>query len=198
MLLYFILIVSVLGLIGCSSNLKIQSEPPNVDVYAALQKSAEKKLIGKTPFEITFDQLGKNVGTVESNEFYTLFFESKELEPEKVLLPNRVFGTDKVDVFVKLTPKKEIGLAREALQRMHNAQKFAVSGQYERSLVEIDKVLEFDGKFVRAHSLKGSVFYLQKNFDEALKWFESALAIDNTFEEAIKMISKIKAEKEKK
>lgn len=43
--------------------------------------------------------------------------------------------------------------------------------------------------------MKGSIFYLQKNYDEALKWFEKALAADSSFEEAVKMINKIKQER---
>jgi len=185
-------------LVGCSSKLKIQSEPSDIEVFVAQQNSAQKKSLGKTPIEITYSDLSEKVGgTQSSGEFLNISFEAKDFDIEKVLLPSKPFGLTSTQIYVKLTPLKDVSQARDILQKLHNAQKFAQAGQFDRAFVDIDKVLEVDPSFIRALSLKGSVYYLQKNYDEALKWFEKALALDGSFEEAVKMIAKIKEEKKK-
>lgn len=183
---------------GCSSKLKIKSEPIDIEVFVAQQNSVQKKSLGKTPLEITYSELYEKIGgTQNAGEFINMSFESKDYDVEKVLLPSKPFGLTSTEVYVKLTPLKDVSQARDILQKLHNAQKFAQAGQFDRALVDIDKVLEVDPGFIRALSLKGSVYYLQKNYDEALKWFEKALALDSSFEEAVKMIAKIKEEKKK-
>lgn len=183
---------------SCTSKLKIQSEPADIEVFVAQQNSTQKKSLGKTPLEITYSDLNEKIGvTQNSGEFISISFESKDYDIEKVLLLAKPFGMTSTQVFVKLTPLKDVSHARDILQKLHNAQKFAQAAQFDRALVDIDKVLEVDPNFIRALSLKGSIYYLQKNYDEALKWFEKALALDGSFEEAIKMIAKIKEEKKK-
>lgn len=193
-----VVLSSLVFLVACSSKLKIQSEPSDIEVFVSQQNSAQKKSLGKTPIEITYSDLSEKIsGTQNSGEFVYMSFESKDFDIEKVLLPSRPFGLTSTQIFVKLTPLKDVSQARDILQKLHNAQKFAQAGQFDRALVDIDKVLEVDPNFIRALSLKGSVYYLQKNYDEALKWFEKALALDGSFEEAVKMIAKIKEEKKK-
>jgi len=193
-----VVLSSLVFLVACSSKLKIQSEPSDIEVFVSQQNSAQKKSLGKTPIEITYSDLSEKIsGTQNSGEFVYMSFESKDFDIEKVLLPSKPFGLTSTQIFVKLTPLKDVSQARDILQKLHNAQKFAQAGQFDRALVDIDKVLEVDPNFIRALSLKGSVYYLQKNYDEALKWFEKALALDGSFEEAVKMIAKIKEEKKK-
>ncbi len=185
-------------LTSCSSKLVVQSEPSDVEVFASAQNSNQKKSLGKTPLEIKYSELYEKAGfTPSSGEFLSISLEGKDYDIEKLLLPPAPYGLTSSQVFVKLTPLKDVSQAKEILQKLHVAQKFAQASQFERALIEIDKVLEVDPKFIRALSLKGSVYYLQKNFDEALKWFEKALSLDGSFEEAIKMITKIKEEKKK-
>lgn len=195
---YFIFLNLFLSLVSCASKLKIQSEPSGIEVFAALPNSSQKKALGKTPVEMTYTELGNKLGGLQNNgEFLSLIFESKEYENEKLLFPSQPFGLTSSQVFVKMTPVKDVTQARDILQRIHNAQKFAQNGQFDRALADIDRVLEVDPNFIRAITLKGSIYYLQKNYDEALRWFEKALSLDGSFEEAIKMIAKIKEEKKK-
>lgn len=195
-MLKMILGVFILSSLGCSTKLKVQSEPADAEVFVSQQYSTEKKSLGKTPLEISYSELNqKSGGTPKSGEFLVLSIEAKDFEAEKILLPAAPFGATGSNVNVKLVASKDANQAKNILDRLHNAQKFAQSSQFERALIETDKVLEIDPKFPRALSMKGSIFYLQKKYDEALKWFEKALAADNSFEEAVKMINKIKQER---
>ncbi len=183
---------------GCSGpQLKIQSDPSNAQVFAAQQSSKERKLIGTTPLEISFKDLYEKTGGASqaSGDYLALTFEANNLEPEQIMLPPVTYGTSTMNLRVALGPKKEVKGAGAILQRLHNTQKFAQAGQLERAQIEVDKALEIDPQFVRSLSMKGSLYYLQKDYTEALKWFEKALAVDSSFEQALKMITRIKEEK---
>lgn len=189
--------LSVFFILSCTSKIKIQSDPGEAEVFVSQQNSLDRRSLGKTPLELNYtDLLEKAGGTPKTGDFVLLTFQAKDFETEKVLLPVPVLGTLTSNLNVKLqnsTERKE-NLAKEILGRVHNAQKFAQAGNFERALIEVDKVLELDPTFVRGLSLKGSIYYLQKNYKEALSWFEKALAADNSFDEAVKMINKIKSE----
>jgi tetratricopeptide (TPR) repeat protein len=185
-----------LALCSCSSMLKIQTEPAGVEVFISQQDSKEKKSIGKTPVEISREELREKLGSsISPSDMLVINLESREFESEKIYVPPSSFGATGTIVQVKMTSRKEAGNASQILQRLHNTQKFAQAGQFERAHIETDKVLEVDPQFVRALSMKGSIFYLQKNYDEAVKWYEKALAVDSSFDEAVKMIAKIKQER---
>ena len=198
-------IISVLSILfllsivvsGCSSpRLKVQSTPSNAQVFLAQQSAKDRKLLGTTPLEITFKDLYEKAGSSPSNgEYLVLTLENASLEPERVLLPPVSFGSNVMNVKVQLSPKMDVKRAESILQRLHNAQKFAQAGQFERAQIETDKALDVDPTYVRSVSMKGSIFYMQKNYDEATKWFEKALAIDANFDQAVKMIARIKEER---
>ena len=198
-LLFFVsfgLLCGTVGLTGCSSILKIQSEPSGADVYISQQNSTDRKSLGKTPIEIRYgdirDKLG---GSLSSSDMMIMTLEGQGLETAKVYVPPSSFGTTGINIKVRMTPQTEISNANNILQWLHNAQKFAQGGEFERAHIEADKVLTADPKFVRAMSMKGSIFYLQKNYNEAIKWFEKALVEDGSFEEAVIMLNKIKRER---
>lgn len=195
--LWFTRLLPVLLAAGCgtTAKLKVQSEPPEAEVYVSQQRSTEKKLIGKTPLEISYNELFEKAGSsVAPGEFLNIYVQAKNFETEKVLLPPNAFGNTSTMVQVKLQATNEVINAGQILQRLHNAQKFAQSAQFERAHIEVDHALEIDPKFIRALSLKASIYYLEKKYDDSVKWYEKALAIDSSFDEAVKMISRIKQE----
>lgn len=183
------------SLVACSSTLKVQSDPTGAEAFIRQQNGTEKKPIGKTPIEIPFTELYQKAGgSASEGEYLVLTLENKDFETKEVLIPPHTFGNQTSLVQVKMQSSKDAVNASQILTRLHNAQKFAQSAQFERAHIETDKALEVDSQFVRAISLKGSIYYLQKNYSEALKWFEKALTIDPSFDEAVKMIAKIKQE----
>lgn len=194
-----ICLIVILGLFfsGCAHTFKVQSEPIEAEVYFVNPKSAEKKLVGKTPIEMPMSEIREKVGEeMVSGEFFTVSVEKAGHVTQAFQLPAAQFGTLVTELNVPLvqgtTPKEE-RFAKSVLDRIFLAQKFALSQQYERALIELDKVLtDFPG-FARALSMKASIYFAQKNFSESLKFYEQALASDPQMEDAVKMVAKVKA-----
>ena len=191
----FCTLLTGLILSGCSSSFKVQSDPAGAEAFIMQQSGSEKKSIGKTPLEISYEDLYQKAGgSPAEGQFLVLTLDSKDFESETLLVPPQTFGAKSTLVQVKMKASKDILSASQILTRLHNAQKFVLTGQFERAHIECDKALEVDSRFVRAVSMKGSIYYIKKNLPESLKWYEKALSIDSSFDEAVKMIGKIKQE----
>lgn len=185
-----------LCLAGCASVLAVKSEPLQADVFVLDSKTGDRKSLGKTPIEmpmLTFREVaGANIN---SGQYFTLLVEKQGFVSERLQIPASRFGTLVTALNVKLkqgNSAKEERAAREVLDHLFLAQKFAVSRQYERAQIELDRILaDFPG-FPRALSMRASIYYMQKNYTESLKWYEEALKVDPQMEDAILMSAKIR------
>jgi tetratricopeptide (TPR) repeat protein len=187
----------VLALSGCSHLLTVKSEPVEADVFFINLKTGDKKVVGKTPLNMPMSEVTEKVGPeMTSGEFFTLGVEKPGFITQTMNIPAGQFGTlvTELDVVLKqgATPKEE-RLAKSVIDRLFLAQKFALAQQFERAQIEIDKILiDFPG-FARALSMRASIYAAQKNYSEALKFYEEALKADPQMEDAVKMVAKVKA-----
>lgn len=182
---------------GCASVFSVKSDPLQSDVFYVDPKSGEKKVLGKTPLELPTSELRKIAGDdVFAGEFFTIQVEKQGFVPERFQIPSTRFGTLVTALDAKLKagngPKEE-RLAKNILNHLFLAQKMANTGQYERAQIELDKVLSEAPDFARALSMRGSIYFVQKNYTEALKWYEEALKADPQMEDAVQMAAKVRA-----
>lgn len=195
---YISLPLLILFITSCGgAKFTVKSDPPQADVFILDVKSGEKKNIGKTPLELPADDVKKSVQNAPApGEFYTVVIEKTGFETQSLSVPAGQFTTllTALDVKLKEGPtKKELSIAKEILDHLFLAQKMALAGQFERAHIELDKILTPYPEFTRALTMRASIYYVQKNYPESLKWYEAALKVDPTLDDAVKMIAKIKA-----
>ena len=181
---------------GCSSLFVVKSDPIQADVSILDPQSGEKKPIGKTPVELKTSVMKETVGeAATSGEFFTVLVEKPGYASQRLMVPASKFGILVTQLDIKLKPsnqEKEERTAKDVLTHLFLAQKLALAKQYERAQTELDKILTDYPDFPRALSMRGSIYFLNKNYSESLKWYELTLKADPQMEDAIKMISKIK------
>ncbi len=188
----------ILGLIvGCSSKMKLVSEPPEAVVNVLVGENKEKKSLGKTPIEMPVSDFEEKVGQQEASaQFYTIEFTKEGFETQTFTIPYSSSGTLLTELNIKLKKgedkKEELETAQQLINNLFLAQKFAITKQFERALIELDKLIEAHPTFARALSMKGSVYYAQKNYQESLKWYEAALEADPQLEETVKLAAKVR------
>lgn len=195
------LIVSALmPLCACSSIFTVKSDPLEAEVSYQSPKTGEKKPLGKTPLSMPSADLRKAIGDdIKSGEFFTVVVEKKGFATQSFSVPVAKFGTMVTALDVKLKPStadKEANAAQDIINHLFLAQKLALSSQYERAQIELDKILAEYPTFPRALSMRASIFYAQKNYSESLKWYDEALKADPQMEDAVKMSAKVRALKE--
>ena len=189
--------VTTIFLIGaCSSaTFIVKTDPIQADVFVENRLTGEKKPIGVTPLEIPISQVKTTVGEeTMAGEFFTVVIEKKGFITQRLNVPATRFGSmiTQIDTPLKAGDEpKQIQAANEILDHLYVAQKLALSKDYERAQAEIDKILAFSPGFARALSMRGSIYFVQKNYTEALKWFDEALKAEPKMEEPIKMIARI-------
>jgi tetratricopeptide (TPR) repeat protein len=182
------------GMTACASKFIVKSEPQQADVYI-LNAKGDKKIIGKTPLEIPADQVKKNFPEAVAGQFLTVIVEKQGFESQRLNIPATRFGALVTSLDVKLKQgetQAELKIAKDILDRLFLAQKFALTNQFERAHIEIDKILTPFPNFARALSMRASIYYAQKNYQESLKWYEEALKNDPQMEEAVKMTAKVR------
>ena len=187
----------IVSLSGCSSVFTVKSDPVAADVYFQDPKTGEKKSLGKTPLTMPKSDLRKTVGNgVDAGNFFTVVVEKPGYTPANFTIPVTGFGTMATILDVKLkegTSQKEARVAKDLLDKLFLAQKFALSAQFERAQIEIDKILTEFPAFPRALSMRASIYFAQKNYPESVKWYDEALKADPQLEDAVRMASKARA-----
>ncbi len=184
--------------ISCAakSTFQVKSDPLQADVFVMDEKN-EKKPLGKTPLEIKEPDLKTVLGNATTpGEFFTVAVEKPGYLPQIFNIPASSFSASLTLLDVKLkegTSAQEVKLAKQIIDHLFLAQKLAVTQQFERAQIEIDKILVPFPNFARALSMRASIYFAQKNYPESAKWYEEALKADPDMEEAVKLLAKVRA-----
>jgi tetratricopeptide (TPR) repeat protein len=190
----------VLPILLCSCTtavFSVKSTPLHAEVFVQNPNTGAKKSLGQTPLEMPIATVKETVGDdVMAGEFFTVSIEKQGYITQNLSIPASRFGTLVISLDVKLKEgeqKKEVRIAKEVLDHLFLAQKLALTHEFDRAQVELDKILSVAPDFARALSMRASIYFVQKNYPESLKWYEEALKSDPQMEEAVKMVSKIRA-----
>jgi tetratricopeptide (TPR) repeat protein len=184
---------------ACAPTLTIKSDPAGANVFV-LKNNGEKQSLGTTPIVMKVSEL-ENMTPLSSmtGEMLPLTFEANGFKTTEVFVPPMRTGILEAGINVQLKPEAAETCsntsADELLRYLHNAQKFANASVFQAAIDEVNKAIEKDPKFIRAYSMKGSIYFVQNRFDESQAMYEKALSIDPNFDEAIKMIAEIKKKK---
>lgn len=179
---------------SCTSKLVVQTEPTQADVYLAMEGKAERVKIGQTPLEMTETQLFEQLKiTPESSQWLEFTFEKKDYEKRTVLVPSNRWGEMSKIVKINLPPVQEQStLLVKMIRHFFNAKKFAETRQFDQAHQEIDKALAIDSSIPQAYAMKAGVYFLQNQMDQATTLYKKCLELDPSYDEAIKMLDRIK------
>ena len=129
--------IIALSTFGCSSKFIVKTDPLQADLFFKSTTSEEKKPLGQTPYEVKSEDLLKTLGPEFVNaEFFTLIIEKKGFKSQSYTVPISGFGVLVKELNLKLVEgqtEQEIRLAKEVLDRMFLAQRFANTNQFERA-----------------------------------------------------------------
>ena len=182
--------------VGCGSTLVITSDPSDAKVYLKKPGGTDKVELGVTPLEIRTSEVQEKADIANnSNEYRELIVVKDGYGSQNLFLPPTRFTTLKTQIFAKLdkTTDSEIAKGEQMVQHLFNAQKFAHKSDFEKAHLELEKSLAISPDFVRAISMKATIYYLEGKYAESLVWYEKALQLEPEYEEAVKMISAVRS-----
>ena len=178
--------------IACSTSFKVTSNPEKASIYFYKGDQQEKVRLGETPFEKSDEELSKEFGEFgKPGELVKVSVEKENYVSQSFWLPVSNSGVVSSEVMLKLIEDKkqtvEISSAEKALDQLFLAQRFALTNEFERALIEIDKVLNNFPRLARALSMKASIYYAKGDFKESLNWYEKAIEANPQLREAVEM-----------
>lgn len=195
-LFYYLILISAFFCNSCTTLFIANSNAPQSEVFYLNQKTGEKKSLGTTPLQLPMDEFRSKLGEeVLPGEFYKLKFEKKGYQSETYMVPATRYGTLTTKIEVTLIESKkdeEERIAKTLIDRLFMAQRLALLKEFERAQIELDKIITDHPTFVRALTMRASIYYAQGKPQESLKWYEEALKIDPQMEDVIKIAAKIK------
>jgi tetratricopeptide (TPR) repeat protein len=178
-------------LVSCSHTLNIESDPSGADVMVSPDLASPGKVLGQTPLALDSSKdfpSGSAFITIQKTGFQRL----------TLLISPGGFGGFSETVNVKLQPGLAAGsLASQMMTHVRNAQRLSAALQFDQAHAEIDKAIALDPTFTFGLSFKAGMFFVQRNFKEAERYYRMVLQIDPRYEEAIRMLAKLGVEKDK-
>ena len=153
-------------------DLRINSLPSNAEVFVKSTKSDQYKKIGETPFTISFSDLVQSY-TKES----VFFIEIRKADhtPYRILMAD--LQTSDVNLDVKLEMIDEyanLTKIDEIVQSLFDAQRLIRASSYGEALKILDAGITKFPKVSSFYELKAGVFYVQKNYKDALEFYREA------------------------
>jgi tetratricopeptide (TPR) repeat protein len=177
-------------LVGCTTaGVQVDSQPQGAEVYVQKYRSAPVKM-GQTP--VFIDQ--RNVG---GNQAFQIKIHKSGFESQTVVVPAMALSTN-VQIFAQLAEKavntSELR-ASEAFEAVARGIARAQSLIHKRKYVEAEQLLiqlSLQYKSVSViYDLLGNVYYVQKNFPDALKAYQQSRKISPSNPETDRMIQKL-------
>lgn len=198
--IYIFLKLGVLALVftSCVSKpFKITSEPDNVEVFLVSKEDNEKKSLGQTPIIKTKKEMSELLDKeMASGGMIQLHFEKDGYNEKDFWIPSTAGGNLGINVEVKMeegvSSFEYAKSADQIIDKLFLAQNLARTQQFERALIEIDKLIEKFPKLTRALSMKGAILYASSSFRESLEAYEKALDLNPELKTALEMSSKIR------
>jgi tetratricopeptide (TPR) repeat protein len=194
----FISVIFSLILVGCgTAPFKVVTDPEQAEVFIVNSSTQEEKQLGLTPLLKTDKDLEEHLkGQNSPGGLVNIIVKKDGFKTKDLWVPINAGGNLGTQLVLKLDPTTssadELKTAQDLLQKLFLSQQFAKSSQLERALIEIDKILEVFPKFDRALSMKAAIHYAKGEFEESLKWYENALAVNPELKTAIDMAGKVR------
>lgn len=176
---------------GCSTSVNIKTNPEGADVTVS---SGDKfVLLGKSPLTVKEKKIAEKLGvSLSSINYYKLTASRNGEVSETVLVPIGSWGRRSTTIVIPMDNTSTAAAPDRVLRHIVNAQKFAESKQLLKSHGELDEALKLSPKFSYAMSMKGALYYADKDFQRSKEWYTKALNADPGNTEALMMLQDLK------
>ena len=142
-----VLVLCLISTSCVSKPFKITSEPDNVEVFLVSKEDGEKKSLGQTPIIKKKSELSEIMDKeIASGGVIQLHFEKDGYVEKDLWIPSSAGGNLGINVDVTLdkgtSSKEYASTADQIIEKLFLAQNLARTQQFERAVIEIDKLLE--------------------------------------------------------
>jgi tetratricopeptide (TPR) repeat protein len=177
----FIIYLSLIMLVNGTDyvqaeDISVTSNPEQADVFVKNTLTKEKVKIGKTPLKMSLNDIVNNFA--RSNVFIVEI--SKDgFDPYRLLLSRT--GSNDIELSVNLDISKNIQMVKEVdflMSQLFDVQRQIRAKDYGSALTKLDELEKDFPHYSIIYELKGSAYYLDKQFSKALNYYRKAFSVN--------------------
>jgi tetratricopeptide (TPR) repeat protein len=168
-----------------ASELKITSNPEDCEVVVKNAQTGQESTLGKTPYTGNLETISQNVA---GSNVFMVQLKKEGFEPMRIIV-TKVGNTDIV-LSANLEISKNITLNRDfdtLAGELFDVQRLIRVKDYDSSLKKLDQLEKKFPHFSVVYEMKGSVFYLTKEYKRALAYYRKAFATNPDNMDAYRM-----------
>lgn len=162
---------------ACGHKYVFRSDPSEAEVYL------NDTHVGKTPLELSLGDLPQthNIHLRMAKEGFVSF---------DGIIPSPSISTLGSDVLIALSRgEDETDKLNRNMGLIINAQKLLVTRKYPEALKLVDQAIAENPRYLYAQLLKGSIYFLSKDFTAAMTQFQKVIELSPSNTEAIRMVN---------
>jgi len=162
--------------LAMSEELSIKSNPEQAEIYVKNAANHERVKIGKTPLKISMNEIVNNYA--KSNVF-VLELEKDGFDSYRVLMTRT--GSNDIELNVNLEVSKNVRMIKDVdylVSQLFEVQRQIRTKDYTSAVRKLDELEKDFPHYSVIYELKGSAFYLDKQFNKALNYYRKAFGIN--------------------
>jgi len=185
LLFVFLICFSLMKSDALAADIKIESQPSEVEIFIQSDANEKPNLIGKTPFKQDLDQLIASY--VKSNSFI-ISMKKKGYENYNVLFTKTSSVDVNLTVNLKVDPKISKIIDHDNLMMaLFNVQKLIRGRNITDAIKQLDELEKKYKDFSIVAELKATAYYMNKDVENALAYYRRAFALNSGNIDAYKM-----------
>ena len=156
--------------------LTVTSNPVGADVFVVNTTNNKKVKIGKTPFEMSLNEVTANFS---ESQVFMLEANKEGYETYRVLMGQ--VGENKVSLSINLNPVKTVieqKITDELIAQLFDIQRQIRTKDYSNAIVRLTDLDKRFPNYSIISELIGSAYYLDQKFKEALSYYRKAFSIN--------------------
>lgn len=174
--LIFILLSMLFGQHVLAEDISVTSNPEQAEVFVKNPNTKERVKVGKTPIKMSMNDMVNNFA--RSNVFM-IEIEKEGFDPYRVLMTRT--GSNDIELLVNMEISKNMKLIKDLdflMSQLFEVQRQIRSKDYNSALKKLDDLEKDFPHYSIIYELKGSAYYLDKQFKQALNYYRKAFSVN--------------------
>jgi tetratricopeptide (TPR) repeat protein len=159
-----------------AEEISVTSNPEQAEVYVKNTNTKERVKIGKTPIKMSMNDMVNNFARAN---VFMIEIEKEGFDPYRILMTRT--GSNDIELLVNLEISKNMKLIKDLdylMSQLFEVQRQIRSKDYANAVKRLDELEKDFPHYSIIYELKGSAFYLDKQFKQALNYYRKAFSVN--------------------
>lgn len=168
-----------------AEDISITSNPEQAIISVRNAQTGQSVRIGKTPYKGNLETIISNIA---SGSVFMLELTKDGFEPYRILITKT--GASDIAVNVNMTVDRNMRMTQDfdiLMSELFDVQRMIRTKDYDSSMQKLDVLIKKFPHFSIVYEMKGSIFYLMKEFKRSLTFYRKAFAVNPKNRDAYRM-----------